>query len=64
MALVEAFGFELKRQRGSHRIYARADVWEIVNLQPTKDGKAKDVQIEHFLKLVDRHGLRLEDGES
>ena len=41
-----------------------ARVQEIVNVQPTKDGKAKDVQVEDFLELVERYGLRLEDEEA
>ena len=61
ISLVEAFGFEFRRQVGSHRIYARSDVREIVNVQPTKDGKAKDVQVEDFLKLIEAYELRLED---
>ena len=60
-ALVEAFGFAFKRQEGSHRMYFRDGVPELVNIQPTKVGKAKDYQVERFLKLVERHGLRLED---
>ncbi len=60
-ALVEAFGFAFKRQTGSHRMHFRAGVPELVNMQPTKDGKAKDYQVELFLKLVERYGLRLED---
>ena len=62
--LIEAFQFAFQRQRGSHQIYARADVKEIVNVQPTKDGKAKDVQVEDFLELVERYGLRLEDEQA
>jgi len=59
--LVEAFGFEYRRQVGSHRIHGRPDVREVVNVQPTKDGKAKDVQVKDFLALVEQYGLRLED---
>lgn len=64
IVLIEAFGFDFRRQRGSHRMYFRADVRELVNVQPTKDGKAKDVQVEDFLKLVERYGLELEDVEA
>jgi predicted RNA binding protein YcfA (HicA-like mRNA interferase family) len=31
-ALVEAFGFRFRRQNGSHRLYGRADVHELVNI--------------------------------
>jgi predicted RNA binding protein YcfA (HicA-like mRNA interferase family) len=60
-ALIEAFGFVLDRQRGSHRIYAREDVREFVNVQPQRDGKAKAAQVESFLALVQQYGLSLED---
>ena len=61
VALVEAFGFSLDRQRGSHRLYQKDDVPEFVNIQPRSDGKAKAEQVREFLKLVEAHGMRLED---
>ena len=60
-ALVEAFGFELRRISGSHHIYARQGILEIVNAQPTKDGKAEEYRVRQFLGLVERYDLRLED---
>jgi len=42
--LVEAVGFRFRRQVGSHRVFVRSDVMEIVNVQPAKDGKARDVE--------------------
>ena len=54
--LVEALGFELKRVSGSHHIFARADVPELVNLQEI-DGQAKPYQIRQFLRLVARYSL-------
>ena len=62
-ALVEAFGFAFRRQCGSHRIYSRAAVGERVNVQPRSDGKAKVAQVQEFLKMVERHGLSLEEDE-
>jgi predicted RNA binding protein YcfA (HicA-like mRNA interferase family) len=61
ISLVEAFGFEFRRQVSSHRVHARSDVREIVNAQPAKDGKAKDVQVKDFLALIEQYDLRLED---
>ena len=61
--LIEAFGFAFRRQRGSHRIYSRADVGERVNFQSWSDGKAKVAQVQEFLKMVDRRGLSLEEDE-
>ena len=58
--LVEGFGFRLARTDGSHHIFSRSDIPELVNLQSVK-GQAKPYQIRQFLKLVERHSLRLED---
>ncbi len=58
--LVEAFGFRLARVSGSHHIFTRPDVPELVNLQNAR-GKAKPYQIRQFLKLVEEYNLKLED---
>ena len=58
--LVEGFGFELSRTEGSHHIFFRPDIPELVNLQNVK-GQAKIYQIRQFLKLVEKHDLKLED---
>jgi predicted RNA binding protein YcfA (HicA-like mRNA interferase family) len=58
--LVEAFGFHLSRASGSHHIYVRADIRELVNLQEV-NGKAKPYQVRQFLKLVEEYNLTLED---
>ena len=58
--LVQGFGFKLSRTDGSHHIFVRPDVPELVNLQDV-EGQAKTYQIRQFLKLVERHNLRLED---
>ena len=58
--LVEGFGFKLSRTDGSHHIFVRPDIPEIVNLQNVK-GQAKPYQMRQFLKLVERHDLKLED---
>jgi predicted RNA binding protein YcfA (HicA-like mRNA interferase family) len=59
-ALVEAFGFRSVRVSGSHHIFARPDVPELINLQAVK-GQAKPYQVRQFLKLVERYGLSLEE---
>jgi predicted RNA binding protein YcfA (HicA-like mRNA interferase family) len=58
--LVEAFGFSLKRVSGSHHVFSHPDVPELVNLQYIK-GEAKPYQVRHFLRLVERYNLKLED---
>jgi len=58
--LVRDFSFELSRTEGSHHIFFRPDVPELVNLQNVK-GQAKPYQMGQFLKLVEKHNLKLED---
>jgi hypothetical protein len=43
--LVQAFGFDFERQRGSHQIYRHPLVLEKLNLQPLRDGSAKPYQV-------------------
>lgn len=59
--LAEAFGFELQRQKGSHRIYAHDGLRQIMNFQDDR-GTAKAYQVRQLLDCVDRNGLTL--GES
>jgi predicted RNA binding protein YcfA (HicA-like mRNA interferase family) len=56
--LAEAFGFRQARQQGSHHIFIRPDVKELVNIQDVH-GMAKPYQVRQFLKLVERYNLRL-----
>ena len=58
--LVEGFGFQLDRVRGSHHIFEHAAMAENINLQEV-DGKAKPYQIRQFLRLIERYNIRLED---
>ncbi len=60
VALVEAFGFRLSRVSGSHHIFVRNGVRELVNLQNVA-GKAKPYQIQQWLKLLERYNLTMED---
>jgi predicted RNA binding protein YcfA (HicA-like mRNA interferase family) len=61
-ALARAFGFRLSRVRGSHHIFARQNVRELVNLQEVK-GKAKPYQVKQLLALVEEYNLSLEGQE-
>ena len=60
VTLVEAFGFELSRVRGSHHIFEHPNVPDILNLQNHK-GQVKPYQIRQFLQLVEQYNLTLED---
>lgn len=57
--LVQGFGFKLMRTEGSHHIFAHPDIPELVNLQNVK-GQAKPYQMRQFLKLVEKHNIKLE----
>ena len=59
-SLAQAFGFRLARVSGSHHIFTRPGIPELVNLQDVH-GQAKPYQIRQFLKIVERHNLLLED---
>ena len=62
VVLIEAFGFRIIRTNGSHNVYEREDVPDMVNIQNDK-GKAKSYQIKQFLSLVEIHNLSLEDDQ-
>lgn len=58
--LVVALGFQEVGGRGSHRVFSRPGVIELVNLQEEK-GQAKRYQVRQIVTLVRRYDLRLED---
>ncbi len=60
--LVKGFGFNLSRTDGSHHIFFRPGIPELINLQNLK-GQAKPYQIRQFLKLIEKHNLKLKENE-
>ena len=60
--LVKDFGFNLSRTDGSHHIFVRPGIPELINLQNLK-GQAKPYQIRQFLKLIEKHNLKLKENE-
>jgi hypothetical protein len=60
VGLVVALGFREIGGRGSHRVFARTGVHELVNLQTVK-GQAKPYQVRQIATLVRRYDLHLED---
>ncbi len=50
------FGFEFKGGKGSHRIFVKSGVREMLNFQNV-DGKAKPYQVKQFLKVVEKYKL-------
>lgn len=58
--LAEAFGFVLKRIRGSHHILIHPNIPGMLNFQP--DGpQAKAYQVRQLVSLVQRYQLTLRD---
>jgi hypothetical protein len=54
--LLIAIGFQ-ERIRGSHHIFTRDSVAEILNLQPREGGKAKPYQVRQVREIVVRYQL-------
>ena len=57
---VEAYGFRLVRVSGSHHIYGRHDVQELVNIQQV-GGEAKWYQIKQFMKILEKYNLEMNE---
>ncbi len=58
--LLEAFGYELDRVRGSHHTYRHPVLAQRMQVQPRgKDAKA--YQVDQFRDIVERYGLTLDD---
>ncbi|MGH9075913.1 MAG: type II toxin-antitoxin system HicA family toxin [Acidimicrobiales bacterium] len=60
VTLLVALGFTEVGGKGSHRVFAKAGVTELVNLQESR-GQAKAYQVRQVVALVRRYDLRLED---
>jgi predicted RNA binding protein YcfA (HicA-like mRNA interferase family) len=52
----ELFGFELRGGKGSHKIFVKAGVREMLNFQEVK-GKAKPYQVRQFIKIIESYKL-------
>ncbi len=56
----ELLGFRFRGGKGSHRIYVRDGVREMLNFQCVK-GKAKPYQVKQFLRVVENYKLLEEE---
>jgi len=54
--LAEAFGFVYKGGKGSHKVYSREGIIEILNFQNVK-GMAKPYQVKQFLKILEEYNI-------
>lgn len=58
VTVLEAFGFELDRTRGSHQIYVHKLNKRMISIQC--DGKdAKPYQIKQFISMIERYDLEM-----
>ena len=55
-----AFGFRYRGGKGSHSIYVRDGVNELMNFQNVH-GKAKPYQVKQFIKIVEKYNLTKEE---
>jgi predicted RNA binding protein YcfA (HicA-like mRNA interferase family) len=57
--ILERAGFQLRPGKGSHRIYYKDGVVEIVNVQP-RNGKAKPYQVKQVRELLLKYKIDIE----
>jgi hypothetical protein len=55
-SLLRGLGFQ-ERIRGSHHIFTKERVDEILNLQPKSAGKAKPYQVKQVRQVILKYGL-------
>ena len=58
--IIEVFGFKYRGGKGSHKIFVKTGVIELVNIQDVK-GKAKPYQVRQFIKIIEKYNLLKED---
>jgi hypothetical protein len=54
-SLLTHLGFRLRQTKSSHQICFRADVPEIINLQPTAEGKVKPYQVKQVRDILRKY---------
>lgn len=52
----ELFGFRFKGGKGSHRIFVRQGIREMLNFQNVK-GYAKPYQVKQLIKIIEKYNL-------
>jgi predicted RNA binding protein YcfA (HicA-like mRNA interferase family) len=60
LTILKKLGFE-ERIKGSHRIFYKQDIEEIVNLQPKKDGNTKPYQVKQVREIILKYRLLLKN---
>lgn len=55
--LLEMLGFEKKTGAGSHTLFKKSGIIDMINLQSTKDGKAKPYQVKQVREVILKYKL-------
>ena len=56
---MERAGFGLRAGKGSHRIYSKEGVVEIINVQPRAGGEAKPYQVKQVRELLVKYRIEI-----
>ena len=59
--ILDRLGFEERKTAGSHRIFSLKGIEGIINLQKTKDGKAKSYQVKQVRTFLVTNQLLSDD---
>ena len=60
VSVIISFGFREVRSKGSHHIYKKEGIEELINIQNV-EGKAKNYQIKQFISIIEKYNIPLED---
>ncbi len=55
--LAESFGFEYRGGKGSHKVYSKKGVTDILTFQNV-GGMVKPYQVRQFLKIIEEYNLK------
>jgi len=55
--IAEALGFQTRKGTGSHRVYFREEIQDILNFQ-NEAGWAKAYQVRQFIKVIEKYGFQ------
>jgi hypothetical protein len=58
--LAEVFGFKYKGGKGSHKVYSKKGIIDILNFQNVH-GMAKPYQVSQFLKITEDNDLSMKE---
>lgn len=58
--VMKKLGFQ-HRVKGSHNIFYREFIFEIINIQPHKENKAKPYQVKQIRNLILKYKLKIEE---